>query len=78
VGSEGNASNWKAASHVQPRCPRPPAFDVAAASSNYDRANAATETEAVEILKKAEEFRDLVEKWTRKHLILNDIAHFHR
>jgi uncharacterized protein (UPF0332 family) len=34
---------------------------------DYDRANAATETEAEELLDKAEEFRDLVEKWISKH-----------
>src|SRR5216684_3861925 len=34
---------------------------------DYDRANAATETEAEELLNKAEEFRDLVEKWILKH-----------
>src|ERR1700676_3082616 len=30
---------------------------------DYDRVNAATENEAEELLNKAEEFRDLVEKW---------------
>ena len=34
---------------------------------DYDRVNAATDTEAQELLNKAEEFRDLVEKWIRKH-----------
>jgi uncharacterized protein (UPF0332 family) len=34
---------------------------------DYDRANAATETEAEELLAKAEEFRELVEKWILKH-----------
>ena len=34
---------------------------------DYDCANAATETEAEDLLKKAEEFRDLVEQWVRKH-----------
>jgi uncharacterized protein (UPF0332 family) len=34
---------------------------------DYDHANAATETEAEELLNKAEEFRDLVEKWILKH-----------
>jgi hypothetical protein len=34
---------------------------------DYDRANAATETEAEELSNKAEEFRDLVEKWILKH-----------
>ena len=34
---------------------------------DYDRANAATETEAEDLLSKAEEFRDLVEKWIHKH-----------
>ena len=34
---------------------------------DYDRANAATETEAEDLLSKAEEFRDLVEKWILKH-----------
>lgn len=34
---------------------------------DYDRVNAATETEAQELLNKAEEFRGLVEKWIRKH-----------
>ena len=34
---------------------------------DYNRANAATETEAAELLSKAEEFRELVEKWIRKH-----------
>lgn len=34
---------------------------------DYDRANAATETEAEELLGKAEEFRELVEKWISKH-----------
>ena len=33
---------------------------------DYDRANAATETEAEDLLRKAEEFRDLVEQWIRK------------
>ena len=34
---------------------------------DYDCANAATETEAEDLLRKAEEFRDLVEQWVRKH-----------
>jgi uncharacterized protein (UPF0332 family) len=34
---------------------------------DYDRADAATETEAEELLNKAEEFRDLVEKWISKN-----------
>jgi SAV_6107-like HEPN len=34
---------------------------------DYDRANAATETEAEDLLQKAEEFRDLVEQWIRTH-----------
>lgn len=34
---------------------------------DYDRVNAATETEAEELLQKAEEFRELVEKWILKH-----------
>jgi hypothetical protein len=34
---------------------------------DYDCANAATETEAEDLLQKAEEFRDLVEEWIRKH-----------
>ncbi len=34
---------------------------------DYDCANAATETEAVDLLQKAEEFRDLVEAWIRRH-----------
>lgn len=34
---------------------------------DYDCANAATETEAKELLRKAGEFRDLVEAWIRKH-----------
>ena len=34
---------------------------------DYNRANAATETEAAELLSKAEEFRELVEKWICKH-----------
>jgi hypothetical protein len=34
---------------------------------DYDRANAATETEAEDLLNKADEFRDLVEKWILKH-----------
>jgi uncharacterized protein (UPF0332 family) len=34
---------------------------------DYDYANAATETEAEELLQKAKEFRDLVEAWIRKH-----------
>jgi hypothetical protein len=34
---------------------------------DYDRANAATETEAEELLDKAEEFRDIVETWILKH-----------
>src|SRR5579863_1972266 len=33
---------------------------------DYDCANAATETEAEDLLRKAEEFRDLVEQWIRK------------
>ena len=33
---------------------------------DYDRVNAATDTEAQELLNKANEFRDLVEKWIRK------------
>ena len=34
---------------------------------DYDCANAATETEAEDLLQKAEEFLDLVEQWVRKH-----------
>jgi len=34
---------------------------------DYDRTNAATETEAEDLLQKAEEFRELVEQWIRKH-----------
>jgi uncharacterized protein (UPF0332 family) len=34
---------------------------------DYDRTNAATETEAEDLLNKAEEFRNLVEKWILKH-----------
>jgi uncharacterized protein (UPF0332 family) len=34
---------------------------------DYDCTNAATETEAEDLLKKTEEFRDLVEQWIRKH-----------
>jgi uncharacterized protein (UPF0332 family) len=34
---------------------------------DYDCANAATETEAEDLLREAEEFRDLVEQWVRKH-----------
>jgi hypothetical protein len=34
---------------------------------DYDLVNAATETEAEELIAKAEEFRDLVEQWIRKH-----------
>jgi hypothetical protein len=34
---------------------------------DYDRANAATETEAEELLTKADELRSLVEKWIAKH-----------
>jgi uncharacterized protein (UPF0332 family) len=34
---------------------------------DYDYVNAATETEAEELIRKAEEFRDLVEAWIRKH-----------
>ena len=34
---------------------------------DYDRANAATETEAEDLLNKADEFHDLVEKWILKH-----------
>jgi uncharacterized protein (UPF0332 family) len=34
---------------------------------DYDCANAATETEAEDLLQRAEEFRDLVEQWIRKH-----------
>jgi hypothetical protein len=34
---------------------------------DYDRVNAATETEAEELLAKAEDFRELVEKWISKH-----------
>jgi len=34
---------------------------------DYDCAHAATETEAEELIHKAEEFRDLIEKWIRKH-----------
>ena len=33
---------------------------------DYDLANAATTTEAQELIGKAEEFRDLVEQWIRK------------
>lgn len=45
-------------------------FDMCRRKRNqvdYDRASAATETEAEELLVKAEEFRDLVEKWISKH-----------
>ena len=34
---------------------------------DYDCAHAATETEAEELIRKAEEFRGLVETWIRKH-----------
>jgi hypothetical protein len=34
---------------------------------DYDCANAATETEAEDLLRNVEEFRDLVEEWVRKH-----------
>jgi uncharacterized protein (UPF0332 family) len=34
---------------------------------DYDRTNAATETEAEDLLQKAEEFRELVEQWIQKH-----------
>src|SRR5712692_7739125 len=34
---------------------------------DYDLVNAATETEAEELIQKAEEFRDLIEEWIRKH-----------
>ena len=34
---------------------------------DYDRVNAATETETEELLTKAEEFREIVETWIRKH-----------
>ena len=34
---------------------------------DYDRINAATEMETEELLNKAEEFRDLVEKWILKY-----------
>jgi hypothetical protein len=34
---------------------------------DYDLINAATETEAEELIRKAAEFRDLVEEWIRKH-----------
>jgi len=45
-------------------------FDICRRKRNqvdYDCANAATGTEAEELLLKAEEFRDLVEGWIRKH-----------
>lgn len=34
---------------------------------DYDLANAATETEAEDLIQKAEQFRRLVEAWIRKH-----------
>jgi uncharacterized protein (UPF0332 family) len=34
---------------------------------DYDCAQAATDTEAVEIVEKAEEFRSIVENWIHKH-----------
>lgn len=34
---------------------------------DYDCANAATESEAADLLTKAEEFRDLVEDWIQQH-----------
>jgi hypothetical protein len=34
---------------------------------DYDLANAATETEAEELIQRTEELRDLVEKWIRRH-----------
>ncbi|HEY6347305.1 MAG TPA: hypothetical protein VIY49_37935 [Bryobacteraceae bacterium] len=34
---------------------------------DYDRINAATETETEDLIEKAEELRDLVEKWIREH-----------
>jgi hypothetical protein len=34
---------------------------------DYDLVNAATETEAEELIRKADEFQDLVEDWIRKH-----------
>jgi uncharacterized protein (UPF0332 family) len=34
---------------------------------DYDCANAASESEAEDLLRKAEEFRDLVEDWIRRH-----------
>jgi uncharacterized protein (UPF0332 family) len=45
-------------------------FDVCRRKRNqvdYDCAHGATETEAEELLRKTEEFRDLVEQWIRKH-----------
>jgi uncharacterized protein (UPF0332 family) len=34
---------------------------------DYDCAQAATDTEAVELVEKADEFREIVENWIRKH-----------
>jgi uncharacterized protein (UPF0332 family) len=47
-----------------------PYFDTCRRKRNqvdYDRANAATEAEAADLLNKAKEFRDLVERWILKH-----------
>jgi hypothetical protein len=33
---------------------------------DYDRIHAATKTEAAELIRKADEFRDVVEEWIRK------------
>ena len=47
-----------------------PYFDACRQKRNqvdYDFANAATNTEAEELVAKAEEFQTLVENWLRKH-----------
>ena len=47
-----------------------PYFDACRQKRNqvdYDFANAATDTEAEELVKKAEEFQRLVDDWVRKH-----------
>jgi uncharacterized protein (UPF0332 family) len=45
-------------------------FDICRRKRNqvdYDCANAASESEAEDLLREAEEFRDLVEDWIRRH-----------
>jgi hypothetical protein len=54
----------------QPIVPLVAYFDTCRRKRNqvdYDRANAATESEAADLLRKAEEFRAFAEDWIKRH-----------